>query len=203
MVERSRRLLDRVPHRGQFQVAGRTARKYDFSNHGKTPDDEPSLVAMVGNWLVMSDDKASLTRAIEAVSGRGRTLAQRGVPDGARERGVFFFTALNDKLLDDVKNAAQSATLRLKMTSLTVHVSEVSSEVRVRARLVLGSAEEAQKLKSMAEGLIALASLADDKEVAQMRKFTKSLRVVASGKALEVSLAIPAVELVKAVESHK
>jgi hypothetical protein len=196
-----RALLDRVPHRGQLQVAGHTARRYTFSRD--RTDDDPSLVAIVGNWLVITDDRPSLTRAIEAVSGRGRTLAQRGVPEGARERGVFFFTALNDRLLDDVKNAAESATLRLKMTSLTVHLSEVSSEVRVRARLVLGSAAEAQKLKSMAEGVIALTSLSDDEEVAQVRRFTKGLRVVASGKALEVSLAIPAVDLVKAVESRR
>jgi hypothetical protein len=195
-------LLDRVPHRGQFQVAGHTARKYTFSSD-RSPDDDPSLVAMVGNTLVMTDDRPSLARAIEAASGRGRTLAQRGVPEGARERGVFFFAALNDKLLDDVKNAAESVTLRLKMTSLTIHVAEVSSEVRIRAKLALGSAEEAQKLKSMAEGIIALTSLSDDEDVAQVRKFTKGLRVVANGKALEVSLAIPAAELVKAVESHK
>jgi len=196
-------LLDRVPHRGQFQVAGHTARKYNFSSD-KSAHDDPSLVAVVGNWLVVTDDRPSLTRAVEAASGRGRTLAQaRVVPDGARERGVFFFTALNDKLLDDVKNAAESATLRLKMTSLTVTVSEVSSEVRIRARLLLGSAEEAQKLKSMAEGLIALTSLTDDKDMSQVRQFTRGLRVVATGKALEVSLAMPATELVKAVESHK
>lgn len=197
-------LLDRVPHRGQIRVAGHVARMYDFSSTGKTPDDDPSLVAVVGNWLVMTDDQISLGKAIDAVSGRGRTLAQtRGVPEGARERGLFFFTALNDKLLDDVRNAAQSATLRLKMTSLTVQVSEVSSEVRVRAKLLLGSAEEAQKLKSMVEGIIALTSLSGDEDVAQVRKFTRSLRVVANGKALEVFLAMPAAELFKAVESRQ
>jgi hypothetical protein len=194
-------LLDRVPHRGQVRVGGHVARKYDFSSHGKRDPDDLSLVAVVGNWLVLTDDQRSLARALDAVSGRGRTLAQTRVPDGARERGVFFFTALNDKLLDDVKNAARSATLRLNMSSLTVHVAEVSAEVRIRARLLLGSVEEAQKLKSMVDGIIALASLSDDSDVAKMRRFTRGLRVSANGKALEVSLAMPAAELVKAVES--
>jgi hypothetical protein len=198
--KRIQAMLDRLPRKGQIRVAGQLVGRYSLSGDRSGDKSEENLAAMVGNHLVMADDEKSIARAIDALSGRGRSLAQRGLPDGALQRGVFFFTALNGKLLDEVKNAAQSATLRLNMSSLTVHVGEARSELSCRVKMTLGSAEEATKLKSMAEGILALASMSD--EAVQLRPFTKNLKITAAGKALEVSVSMPSAELVKLIESN-
>lgn len=194
--KRIQAMLDKLPRKGQLRVAGQLVGRYALSSDKH----DENLVAVVGNHLVMADDEKSIGRAIEAASGRGRSLAQRGVPDAALQRGVFFFTALDGKLLDEVKNAAQSATLRLNMSSLTVHVGEVRAELNCRVKMTLGSADEATKLKSMAEGVLALASMSD--EAAQLKPFTKGLKITAAGKALEVSFSMPSAELVKIIESN-
>jgi hypothetical protein len=198
-------LLDRLPSKGQLKVGGYIARKLDLSDAkgGLTGKDE-TLAVVVGNVLIVTGNQKSLARAIDAASGRGKNLAAtHGVPEGARERGVFFFTALNHKLLDEIKDAAQSTTLRVNMTSLTVHVGEVRGELRVRAKLMMGTPQEAQQIKSMAEGIIALTSIAGDEDAAEVRRFTRGLKITATGKALEISLAMSSAELVKAVESSQ
>lgn len=194
-------LLDKVPRGKPIRVAGHVAHRYDLDSNkkGSDPDDD-NLAALVGNFLVMADDESSLGRAIEAATGKNTLAGARKTPDGAAERGVFFFTALNDKLLSEVKNAAQSKTLRINMSSLTVHVGEVRSELKVKVKAMMGSAEEATKLKSMAEGLLALASMTD--EAAQLRPFTKGLQITANGRALEVSLTMPSAEMLKIIETH-
>jgi hypothetical protein len=200
--KRIQALLDKVPRGKPIRVAGHVAHRYDLDSHkkkGSDPDDD-NLAALVGNFLVMADDEASLGRAIDAATGKNTLAGARKTPDGAAERGVFFFTALNDKLLSEVKNAAQSKTLRINMSSLTVHVGEVRSELKVKVKAMMGSAEEATKLKSMAEGLLALASMTD--EAAQLRPFTKGLQITANGRVLEVSLTMPSAEMLKIIESH-
>jgi hypothetical protein len=197
-------MLDRLPSRGQVRVGGYVARKLDFSDaKGVTlGSSDETFAAVVGNLLIITGNQKSLAKAIDAASGRTKSLgATRGVPEGARERGVFFFTALNHKLLDHIKDAAQSTTLRINMTSLTVHVGEVRGGLRIRARLMMASPQEAQQVKSMAEGIIALTSMAGDKDAAEVRRFTRGLKFTATGKLLEVSLAMASAELVKAIES--
>jgi hypothetical protein len=191
---RIKALLDKIPHKGQLRVAGYPVRRYDIDK------DEPTLIAMVGNFLVLTDDEPSLAKAIGAASGKGKTLAgARAVVDSTGDAGLFFFAALNDKLLDEVKDAARSHTLRIDMSSLTVKVSEVRAEVRLRVKMMMGNVDEAQKIKSMVDGLVALASMSDD--AAEIRPFTKGLRVTANGKAVEIALSMPAADLVKLIDS--
>ena len=191
-------LLDKIPHGAPIRIAGQSAYKYRFSPQSHKSDD--TMIALVGNTFILSEDKASLTRAIDAAARRGKTLASaRVVLDGALERGVFFFAALNDKLLDKVKNAAQSKTLRVNMSSLTVHVGEIRAEMRVRVKLQMSGAEEAQKIKSMIEGVVALVSMSDD--TAEVRPFVKGLKVAVNGRAVEMTVTMPTADLVKLIES--
>jgi hypothetical protein len=196
--------LERLPHKGQLRVAGHLARKLEFSSASDPPADGPTLAALVGDLLILTDDEVSLARAIQAATAQTKTLAAAGkTPSVARERGLFFFAALRRGILDDVKDAAQSATLSVNMTSLTLQLSEVRTEVRCRARLVLGSEQEAQQLKSMAEGVVALMSISDDADAAQARALARGLKVTTSGKTLDVSLLVPAADLARWIESSQ
>lgn len=202
-ARRIQALLDKLPRRGPVRVAGLNAYRYKLngkSGHGGKGDD--SLIAAVGNTFVLSDNEASLAKAINAASRRGRTLAStRTVIDGALERGVFFFTSLNAKMLDKVKDAAQSQTLRINMSGLTVNVGEVNAQVRVRVKLTMSTPQEAQQIKSMVEGVVALVSMSDD--AAEVRPFARTLKVTATGKAVEMNAAMAAADLVKLIESKK
>jgi hypothetical protein len=204
-ARRIQALLERLPHKGQLRVAGHVARKLDFSSAADgAPADEPTLAALVGDLLILSDDEVSLARAIQAATAQTRTLATAGkTPPVARERGPFFFAALRGGFLDHIKDTAQSATLSANMSSLTFQLSERRSEVRCRARLVLGSAKEAQQLKSMAEGLVALMSISDDADAAQARALARGLTITATGKTLDASLVVPAADLARWIESNQ
>ena len=202
-ARRIQALLDKLPRRGPIKVAG--VNVYRYSLDGKAPhpkDDDDSLIALVGNTFILSDDTTSLAKAINAASRRGPTLAStRAVVDGALERGVFFFTSLNAKMLDKVKDAAQSQTLRINMSGLTVNVGEVNAQVRVKVKLTMGTPQEAQQIKSMVEGVLALVSMSD--EAAEVRPLAKTLKVTTVGKAVEMNASMGAAELVKLIESKK
>jgi hypothetical protein len=195
--------LERLPHKGQLRVAGHLARKLEFASAADGPGDGPTLAALVGDLLILTDDEVSLARAIQAATAQTRTLAAAGkTPAVARERGQFFFAALRRRILDDVKDAAQSATLNVNMTSLSLQLAEVRSEVRCRARLVLGSEQEAQQLETMVEGVVALMSISNDGDP-QARALARGLKVTTSGKTLDVSLIVPAADLAAWIESNQ
>lgn len=202
-ARRIQALLDKLPRRGPVRVGAVNAYRYQLdgkpSAGGK--DDGP-LIAAVGNTFVLSDNPANLTKAVNAASRRGATLAStRTVVDGALERGVFFFTSLNARMLDKVKDAAQSQTLRINMSGLTVNVGEINAQVRARVKLTMSTPQEAQQIKSMVEGVLALVSMSD--EAAEVRPFARTLKVTTTGKAVEMSVSMAAAELVKLIESKK
>ena len=202
-ARRIQALLDKLPRRGPVRVAGVNAYRYELdgtSSPGNKDDD--TLIAAVGNLFVLSDNEANLAKAVNAASRRGPTLAStRAVVDGALERGVFVFTSLNAKMLDKVKDAAQSQTLRINMSALTVNVGEINAQVRARVKLTMSTPQEAQQIKSMVEGVLALVSMSD--EAAEVRPFAKTLKVTTTGKAVEMSASMGAAELVKLIESKK
>jgi hypothetical protein len=187
-------LLSKLPHR-TGRVAGQVTRALDGDSDGK-PD---ATTAVVGNLLVVADDPKSLTRTLQVVSGKARSL--RKLPAGSTGRGVFFFAALGDKLLDRVRKQARSQALQVDMTAMTIEVSEVSAELRARVRAVMSSAEAAQKIRSVVDGLLALGSLMDD--AGKLKPLLDRVTVAASGSSVELRVSIPSAKLFELAESAR
>jgi hypothetical protein len=185
-------LLDKM-QRKDLTINGKKVTRY--SEKG-----EDTAIAVVGDLVVLTGDEASLTATLNVLTGKARSIARARVPVPTAN-GVFFFASLGDKLLDKVKKAAESQTLKVDMTSLTVDVAEVSSELRGRVRAVMATAENAQKVKSVVDGLLALASLAE--EAKKVEAILKRISVTATGKNLEIAVSIPSAELMKMAESMK
>lgn len=187
-----RPLLDKMTKKS-VTINGKKVERY--SEKG-----EDTSIALIGDMIVLGGDDASVSTTINVLVGKGRSIARGKVPVPTAN-GVFFFASLGDKLLDKVKKAAESQTLKVDMTALTIDVGEVNAELRGRLRAVMGSAENAAKVKSVVDGLLALASLAE--EARQLEVVLKRVSVTASGKNLEIALSIPSAELAKMAESMK
>jgi len=188
-------LLDKIPHK-TTRVAGHPVRT--FREGG-----EDAMVALVGDVLIAADDARSLERSIKVVTGKAASLKRGALPAAPGGRGLFFFAALGDRLLDKVKKEASSTTLQVDMTTLTMDLAEVGGDVRARVIAVMTSAEAAQKVKSVVDGLLALTALADDEDVKKVRPLLQKIKVTAAGPRLEVSLAIPPAKLIELVESQR
>jgi hypothetical protein len=186
-------LLDKLPHKGELTLAGVKVRRLAF-------DGDDSLVGRVGDLVVLCDDQASMTRTLQALTGKGKTLAGRPLPAGARDPGVFFFAALDDQLLERVKQAASSATLKADLTSLAISVGEVKAELRARVTAEVTTAEGAQQIKGVLDGLRALVALAGD-DAKEVKPLLDRLQITATGKRIEVSFAMPSAELVKILQA--
>lgn len=186
-------LLDKMATPKTVTVGGKKVERY------KMPG-ETTQLALVGDLLVISGDDPSIARTLDVVTGKAKSIAKAKVP-APTANGVFFFASLGDKLLDKVKKAAESQTLKVDMTALTIDVGEVSAELRGRVRAVMATAENAQKVKGVVDGLLALASLAD--EAQKVEGILKRISVTVNGKALEIAVSIPSAELLKIAETMK
>ena len=189
------KLLAKVPHQKTVQVGGHVARR--FSDDGK----DKTMVAVVGNTVVVSDDRASMERTLAVLDGRGRSLAARGgLGAGVHSQGMFFFAVLDRKLLDKVSRAAQSKTLQMDMRSMALDVGEVQANLRAHISVELVSADQARKVQGVVSGLLALASLADDPNV---QKMAQRVQLTTQGSTLSASFSMPSAELVKLIQDNK
>ena len=186
-------LLDKMATPRSVTINGKKVERYSIK-------DDDTRLALVGDLLIVSGDDPSITRTLDVVTGKTRGIARGKVP-APTANGVFFFASLGDKLLDKVKKAAESQTLKVDMTALTIDVGEVSSELRGRVRAVMATAENAQKVKSVVDGLLALASLAE--EAKKVEAILKRVSVTVNGKSLEIAVSIPSADVMKLAESMK
>ncbi|HUS68895.1 MAG TPA: hypothetical protein VMZ28_30370 [Kofleriaceae bacterium] len=186
-------LLDKMATPKTVTIGGKSVARYKIQG-------ETTQIALVGDLLVISGDDPSIARTLDVVTGKAKSIAKGKVP-APTANGVFFFASLGDKLLDKVKKAAESQTLKVDMTALTIDVGEVSAELRGRVRAVMATAENAQKVKGVVDGLLALASLAD--EAQKVEAILKRISVTVNGKALEIAVSIPSAELLKIAETMK
>lgn len=182
-------LLDKLPHRN-VTIAGKSVRKMT---------DDDAMWALVGDLIIISSDERSMKRTLDVVTGKAKGMAKGKVPKVAG--GVFFLAALGDKLLDKVKKAADSQTLKVDMTAMTISIGESNSALRAEVHATLTSAEAAQNIKGVVDGLVALGSLAD--EAKNFQPFLHAIKTTVTGKALEISFTMPARDLVKLVESMR
>ena len=108
---------------------------------------------------------------------------------------MFAVVALGTSILDQVKQSASSALLKTDITSLAIDVGEFGPDLRAKAVAVMSDADGAQKVKSVIDGLIALASLSND--IKLPRPITDYVSVKVSGATVELDATFPTAELKK------
>jgi hypothetical protein len=164
---------------------------------GKT-DDGPLELMAIGDLVVVSDRADTMTKAIGVLQGKTAAMTEKMLPGGAAGHGVFLFVALGSKLLDDVKKSADSALLKTDITSLAINVGEVGPDLHASASAVMTTADGAQKVKSVVDGLIALVALSD--EVKLPRPIDNYVKVKLAGTTVEVEVTFPSAELLKLIQ---
>lgn len=157
-------------------------------------DSEIDFVA-TGNLVVLADRGPILDKALAVIAGKAPQMTEKMLPGGAPPHGVFAVVALGSRILDQVKQSANSALLKTDITSLAIDVGEFGPDLRARAVAVMSDADGAQKVKSVIDGLIALASLSND--IKLPRPITDYVSVKVSGTTVELDASFPTAELEK------
>ena len=175
------------------------AKKVDATRYHGTMKGKTFEAALLGNVVALSHDVASLDKTIGLSQGKGTSLSAKQLPETA-DHGMFLFVVLGKDLLDDVRQAAGSKLLQTEISALSFSAGEVASEFRAHATAVMATADGAQKVKTVLDGLIALVSLTHDAPpIAAAASYVK---VTTSGTTAELVFAMPAAELVKLVQTH-
>jgi hypothetical protein len=165
----------------------------DDHRHG----DKHALCAAFGGTLVVSDDVASLTRALRVLGGKAPSLAGSSKLPSTVRQGVFVFVALGDQALGSIQKVAHSKVLQLGLRSVVVDVGEANGQIAASARVEMKSADAVAKARNILDGLRSLASLSDD---ANARTLIDAVTVTASGLTLEIAARLPVAEIAKAIE---
>jgi hypothetical protein len=156
-----------------------------------------ALCAAFGGTLVVSDDEASLTRALRVLAGKAPSLAGSSKLPSTVRRGVFVFVALGDQALGSIQKVAHSKVLQLGLRSVVVDVGESGGQVAASARVEMKSADAVAKARNILDGLRSLASLSDD---ANARTLVDAVTVTANGLTLEIAARLPVAEIAKVIE---
>lgn len=170
--------------------------------HGRyTSKDGKVVFAVDGSRIVLADRAAILDKALAVLHGKAPAMTAKMLPGGAPPRGVFLLVALGTSVLDQVKQSANSALLKTDITSLAVNVGEVGGELRARAVALMSTADGAQKIKSVVDGLVALASLSN--QIKLPRPITDYVATKVSGATVELDVKVPTAELKKLLQDSQ
>jgi hypothetical protein len=164
----------------------------DHRHHGNH-----ALCAAFGGTLVVSDDEASLTRALRVLGGKAPSLAGSSKLPSTVRQGVFVFVALGDHALSSIQKVAQSKVLQLGLRSVVVDVGEAGGQVAASARVEMKTADAVAKARNILDGLRSLASLSDD---ANARTLVDAVTVTSNGLTLEIAAKLPVAEIAKVIE---
>jgi len=175
-------------------IAALAGKKMQGGRYTITMDEKPITVAVFGNVVGLSDSVADLDRTIAVSQGKAASLTAKQLP-ATMERGMFLFAVLGKGMLDDVRKAAGSTLLQTEMSSVTLNIGEIAGELRAHATATMATLDGAQKVKSVLDGLLALAALADDAK--QYASITKNVKISISGTTTDLAFAMPTADLVK------
>jgi hypothetical protein len=142
-----------------------------------------------------------LARAVAVLEGKAPALTDKALPGGSGSRGVFFFAALGNKILDDIKSSADSKLLKTDITSLALEIGEVGADMRAIATAVMASADGAQKVKSVVDGIVAMVALSDSVKLPQ--PIDHYVKTKVAGTTVEVTVSVPEAELVKLIDEAR
>lgn len=191
-----RAMLDKVPSVGTLTLAGTQVRRYDF---GPRPG-KNGLLAQVGNVFVLSDDERSMSRSLEALAGKKQPPRNK-LFAGARDAGVFFFATLDDKRLDQVKQVASSAMLKADLTALSIRLGEVGAVVQARLSAHAKTAESAEQVKGVLEGLRALVGLTNDNK--SIKSLLEKVKVTVVASRVDVAIDVPARDVIALIQAAR
>ncbi len=180
-------------------IAMLAGQKVQGGRYTITLDAKPVTVAVFGNVVGVSDRVADLDRTIAVSQGKAASLTAKQLP-ATMDRGMFLFVVLGKGMLDDVRKAAGSTLLQTEMSAVALDIGEFGGELRARATATMATLDGAQKVKSVLDGLLALAALADENK--QFAQITKNVKISISGTTTDVAFAMPTADLVKLLISN-
>jgi hypothetical protein len=90
---------------------------------------------------------------------------------------------------------------------LSLRISESKGNLDIGLSLTAGAEQQAEQLRQMAQGLIAMLDFAqsanpDDEDLKKVQRLAHDIKAARDGSSLKISLSVPAEELTKFIEGE-
>lgn len=154
-------------------------------------DGDDTFVGATRRAVVLADDKSSVTKTLDAITGKTKSLAGSKTARRLQSTGGLLVAAtFGSAIADKIRKEANSPMFRdIGLLRGTLLASERGSTLVVRAVLEHSSAAGASKLVSLGQAGLAMLSLgADDPEIAAL---AKGIKLSSSGAQATVEIALP------------
>jgi hypothetical protein len=166
----------------------------------ETGNKDTAYVANTGQIWVIAEDKSSLVSSISSIQGRSKSLGQTqklGIKLNSTD--IFFAAGAGGSLMNELRKKASAKSLQANIKTLALHLAESKDVLKLSIEANTDSTATANKLVSIASGLSALVSLADDEP--ELQEILRNLQVSAKGTAARLSLDVPTSKALKLLDS--
>lgn len=186
------------------QVEGRTL--YRFRDDNKSTPEKDKLLwghFYNTNTLLIGHKPATVVHAAAVLDGKTPSLTNGRAPDWlGKPAGAAFFAASAD--LVALKALKGEAAFLQCAAGLSLSLGETQRELQLHASVLGQSEEAAKKMLQVGQGLIALATMSDDKDAAHrpFLKFAQEIRLERLGNRVVLSAACPVEEVIEALPRH-
>ncbi|MCC6494380.1 MAG: hypothetical protein IT424_15315 [Pirellulales bacterium] len=176
--------------------------------HSARPDDDQQAHAAIyksddGNYaLVVGAKREAVQRLLDSLDGKtpapspGETAKWTSLATG----GPILALQVFDFPPDVIEEEGPPANIAKIVSTLALQVAEADDNVNIRMQLASHTDQQAEQLKQMAQGLVAMVNLAvasdpEDQDARLAQRLLQGVAVERSGATVDVSLALPGEEV--------
>jgi hypothetical protein len=182
----------------------------DHQVHSASPDDDVEVYGVIhkgrsrGKRIVVSSDRSTLEMLIDQLDGRSRNR-KKGTTPVETAGAIMYLRALEipAEMMDDGPHANVARILK----HLSLQIKEADEDLEVVITLAAQKPEQAEQLRQMTQGLVALLELAhslepDDEDLQAMMELVDRFETSQDGEFVSVSASLSSDKLLELIEQE-
>jgi hypothetical protein len=156
--------------------------------------------------VLLSSQREAVTRLLDHLDGKPAGDASfKKIKLGAEGKPLLALEIL--ELPTDVIGDGPHANVARLLHGLSLRISESKGNLDIGLSLTAGAEQQAEQLRQMAQGLIAMLDFAqsanpDDEDLKKVQRLAHDIKAARDGSSLKISLSVPAEELTKFIEGE-
>lgn len=194
-------------------LPGYAAEEYGKYNiHSAAPDHGTHVFGAIhtdakgDKTVLLAAERESITKLLDQLDGKpARDSSFKTIKLVSDEKPILALEVfeLPNEVLKDGPHAGAVKVLR----TISLRVTESKDNVNVGISLAAGTDQQAEQLRQMAQGLIAMIEFAqsanpDDENLKNVQKVVHDIKVMREGSSVKANLTVPATELNKIIEDE-
>lgn len=183
-----------------------------YTIHTAAPDDGTHVFGAIhtdaqgDKTVLLAPERESIRKLLDQLDGK---LLEDGsfktIRLSSDEKSIVAIEVLElpDEVLKDGRHAGAVKVLR----NLSLRITEAKDDVLIAISLAAGTEQQAEQLRQMAQGLIAMIEFAqsvnpDDQDLKTVQQLVHDVKVARDGSIAKVSITVPAAELSKIIDEQ-